>query len=142
MTDIEPRPIPPTIPTRPDALAGSELMRRVASDLTPFQSYRAGQKIARGRMKTAIELARIEDETIICEARVVARAKVQSLTEHAERLLHAERLDSLTQAALNHEEASRLVDLVKDEAAHTLFKDALKGASTRYANGVIKRMGE
>lgn len=142
MTDIEPRPIPPTITTREGALASSDLMRRIASDLTPFQSYRAGQKIARHRMKTAVELARIEDETILAEARVVARAKVQALTEQAERLLHAERLDNLAQAALSHEEASRLMDLVKDEGAHNVFMDALNGVSARYTSGVVKRMGD
>ena len=142
MTNIEPRPIPPTITTRPDGMASSELMRRIATDLTPFQAYRAGQKIARGRMKTAVELARVEDETILAEARVVARAKVQSLTEQAESLLHAERVDYLAQAALQHEEANRIIDLVKSEQIHGLFKDALKGVSARYASGVINRSGD
>jgi hypothetical protein len=142
MTDIEPRAIPAAIQTsQPRALASNELMRRIAADLTPFQSYRVGQKIAHGRMKTAVELARIEDQTIVAEAGIVARAKVQSLTEQAERLLHAERLDALTDSALKHEEASRIVDLIKDEAAHRLFKDALNGASARYASGVMQRSG-
>jgi F0F1-type ATP synthase membrane subunit b/b' len=142
MPDIESRPIPSSFePARSRGLASSDLMRRIASDLTPFQAVRAGLQIGRGRMKTAVELARIEDETILAEARVVARAKVQSITEQAERLLHAERLDCLAESALKHEETSRLVDLVKDEAAHTLFKDALNGASARYASGVVQRSG-
>jgi hypothetical protein len=142
MTDLEPRPIPSSLePAQNHALATNDLMRRIATDLTPFQAYRVGQKIARDRMKTAVELAKLEDETILAEARVVARAKVQSITEQAERLLHAERLDALADSALKHEETSRVVDLVKDEPAHTLFKDALRGASARYASGVIRRSG-
>jgi hypothetical protein len=141
MTDIEPRPIPDVVASQPRALASNDLMRRVATDLTPFQAYRVGQKIGRGRMKTAVELARIEDETIVAEARIVARAKVQSMTEQAERLLHAERLDALADSALKHEEASRVVGLIRDEAAHSLFQEALKGASSRYVSGVIQRSG-
>ncbi|MFZ1154048.1 MAG: hypothetical protein WAN93_04000 [Solirubrobacteraceae bacterium] len=141
MTDIEPRSIPDVVSSQPRALASNELMRRIATDLTPFQAYRVGQKIGRGRMKTAVELARIEDETILAEARVVARAKVQSMTEQAERLLHTERLDALADSALKHEETSRVVDLVRDETAHRLFQDALKGASSRYVGGVIQRSG-
>lgn len=142
MTDPEPRPIAASLePAQPRTLASSDLMRRIACDLTPFQTVVVGRRIARGRMKTAVELARIEDETILAEARVVARAKVQSITEQAERLLHAERLDCLADSALKHEETSRIVGLVQDEAAHRLFKDALTGASSRYASGVIRRSG-
>lgn len=142
MPDIEPRPIPSSLePAQTRGLATNDLMRRIATDLTPFQAYVVGRQIGRGRMKTAVELARIEDETILAEARVVARAKVQSITEQAERLLHAERLDCLAASALKHEETSRIIDLLQDEPAHSLFKDALKGVSARYASGVIRRSG-
>ncbi len=142
MSDLTPRPINPTLePAQPRALASNDLIRRAASDLTPFQSVRVGRTIQRGRMRTAVQLAKIEDETILGEAVAIAKAKVRSTEEQAERLLHAERMECLGQAALAHEKASRIIDLIKDEAAHALFKDALKGASVQYANGVIGRSG-
>jgi cell division septum initiation protein DivIVA len=142
MPDIEPRPIPPTIAVaRSSAASSSDLIRRVAADLTPFQAVRVGKKIARRRMKTAVELARIEDETLLAEARIIAEAKVKVTQEQAERLLHGERADCLAEAALKHEETSRIIDLVQDEVAHTIFKDALKGTSSRYVSGVVQRSG-
>jgi hypothetical protein len=142
MPDPEPRSIPSSLePAQTRGLATNELMRRIATDLTPFQAVRAGLQIGRGRMKTAVELARIEDRAVLAEAEAVARAKVRSTQEQIERLLHAERLDCLAESALKHEEASRIIDLVKDEVAHTLFKDALNGASARYASGVVRRSG-
>lgn len=140
--DIEPRPIPSTIePTRPRVLSSSDLLRRAAADLTPFQAVRAGRQIGRDRMKTVVELASIENETALGQARVAAKAKVQSTIEQAERLLHVERMECLEDVAIRHEEASRIIDLVKDEPAHTMFKDALRVASARYAGGVIRRSG-
>jgi hypothetical protein len=142
MKRTEPRPIDTALePVQSHSLNTNDLMARIASDLTPFQAHRAGQAVARHRMRTAVALARLEDETILAEAQVVAEAKVRSTREQAERLLHAERLDCLAESALKHEEASRLIDLVKDEEAHSLFKDALKGASWRYSTAVIRRSG-
>jgi hypothetical protein len=143
MTDLEPRPINPGLQhAEPRGLDSSDLIRRVAADITPWGAVRVGRKIAKGRMKTAVELARIEDQAVLDQARIVARAKVEALTERAESLLQAERVDYLAQGALQHEEASRLIDLVQDEVAHSLFKEALKSASARYAGGVIKRTGK
>lgn len=140
MPELEPGPLQGALePAQPRALTSSDLIRRVASDLTPYQAMRVGRTIARRRMKTAVALARLEDETLEAEARVIAGAKVRSTEEQAERLLHAERADCLTQAALRHEEASRLIDLVQDEVAHDLFKGALKGASAQYVSGVVRR---
>lgn len=141
-TEMEPRPIPPTIePARPRALASSDILRRMATDLTPFQSVMVARKIARGRMKAIVEHAGIENDTSLAEARVISRTKVQSTTEQAERLLHAERMECLEDVAIRHEEASRMIDLVKDEVAHTIFKDALRDASARYVSGVVRRSG-
>jgi hypothetical protein len=141
MTDIEPRPIESGFESV-QARTGGDLMRRVAADLTPFQAVRVGQRIARRRMKTAVELASIEDETILAEARVIAQTKLRATVEQAERLLHGVRLDCLAGSALAHEEASRIVDLVRDEPAHSVFRDALKAASVRYGAGVVRRAGE
>src|ERR1700694_2519245 len=142
MTDIEPRPIQPALePVQSRVLNGSDLIRRVAADLTPFQAYRTSQRIARQRMKTAVELAQIEDETILAEARVSGRTKVRATEEQAEALLHGTRMECLADSALRHEGASRLIDLVQDEAAHTIFKDALKASSARYGQGVARRTG-
>ena len=142
MTEIEPRPIDSSLePVQPRALTGNDLIRRVATDLTPFQAVRVGRKIARSRMGTAVELARIEDKTILAEARVIARGKVRTTEEQVEALVHAERLDCLARTALRHEETSRLVDLVSDEDAHSIFKAALKAASTQYVAGVSRRTG-
>jgi hypothetical protein len=142
MTDIEPRPIKRSLesPQHRD-LSSSDLIRAVAADLTPYQAVRVGKKMARQRMRTAVELARIEDETLLGEAGLIARAKVRATEERAERLLHAERMDRVAEAALKHEEASRLVDLVQDEAAHGIFRDGLKAVSTRYVGGVTRRAG-
>jgi hypothetical protein len=140
--DIEPRPIDPSLePAQRRALNGSDLLRRAASDLTPFQLYRAGQKISRQRMKTTVALAELEDDTLLAEARAIAQGKVRSTEEQVERLLHAERVEAIAQAALAHEAAQRVVDLVQDEAAHSIFKDGLKAVSSRYVSGVARRSG-
>jgi hypothetical protein len=141
MSDIEPRPIPGAIaPSPPSALSSGDLIRRVAADLTPFQAVRVGKKISKHRMRAAVELARLEDETVLAESRVIAQAKVEDLKEQAELLLHKKRMECVTEAALAHEEASRTIDMfVKDEATHAMFKDALRGVSARYANGVGRR---
>ncbi len=142
MSDIEPGSIPSSLePPQSRGLTMSGLIGRVATDLTPFQTYVVGRQISRGRMGTVVRLAKIEDRAILAEAEAVARAKVRSTEEQIERLLHAERLDCLAESALKHEETSRIIDLVKDEVAHTLFKDALKGVSARYASGVVRRSG-
>jgi hypothetical protein len=142
MPDIEPRPIPSSLePAQSRGLTMSGLIGRVVTDLTPFQTYVVARQISRGRMKAAVELARFENRGLLAEAEAITKAKVRSTEEQIERLLHAERLDCLAESALKHEEASRIVDLVKDEVAHSLFKDALNGASARYASGVIRRSG-
>ena len=142
MTDLEPGPVSnPLEPVQPRALTSSEMIRDVAAGLSPTAAMRVSRKIARRRAKTVLALARLEEETLEAEARLIARAKVQSTEEAIERMLHAERADCLTQAALKHEESSRLVDLVQDEVAHDLFKGALKGASARYVAGVVRRSG-
>ncbi|HEX3910185.1 MAG TPA: hypothetical protein VHW67_05730 [Solirubrobacteraceae bacterium] len=142
MSDITPRSIDPgphTGPTR--ALTTGDLISKMVADLTPLQSSRVTRAIQRERMRTATTLARIEGETLVAEASIIADAKVRSTQEAVEAILHRERMDALAQAALDHEEASRIIDLVREEAAHTLFKDALKGASLRYGSGVIRRSG-
>lgn len=141
MPDIEPRPIPPTIATRSSTASSGDLIQRVAADLTPWQAVRAGKKIARRRMKTAVELARIEDETLVAQARVIAKAKVEDLEEEAELRLHKKRMASIAEAAMDHEDASEIVGLIKDEAAHGLFSAALKRTSRCYVNGVAQRSG-
>ncbi len=141
MPDIEPRPIPPTIAARSSALNSGELMQRVATDLTSWQALRAAKKIGEHRKKTAIELARIEDEALVAQAREIAKAKVEDLEEEVERRLHKKRMASIAEAAMDHEDASEIVGLVKDEAAHGLFNAALKRASRGYLNGVARRAG-
>jgi hypothetical protein len=142
MSDIAPRsidPAPQAGPTR--ALTTGDLISKMVADLTPLQSARVIRTVQRERMRTATTLARIEGETLVCEARIIADAKVRSTQEQVERLLHAERMDAIAQAALDHEEASRIIDLLKNEPAHTLFQETLKGASLRYGSGVIRRSG-
>lgn len=142
MSSIEPRRVNPSLePTQTRTLSSNDLISRVASDLTPYQSVRVSKKIQRERMKTCVELARIENDTLLTEAEIIAKAKIRSTMEQAERLLHAERSEIIADAAIQHEGASRTVDLVKDEAAHRLFKVALDGASSRYLSGVVKRAG-
>lgn len=142
MSDLTPRPINPGVePTQTRILSSNDLIRRVASDLTPYQSVRVSRKIQRERAKTCVDLAKIENATMIAEAEIIARGKVRSTMEHVERLLQGERSEIIADAAIQHEGASRAIDLVKDQAAHQLFKDALDGASSRYLSGVVKRAG-
>jgi hypothetical protein len=122
-------------------MSTGDLIATISEGLTPMQAGRVARTVQRERMRTAMELATIERKTLVSEARTIADAKLRSTEEAVERLLHAERMEAIAQAALDHEEASRIVDLVKDESAHTLFKDALKGASLRYATGVVRRSG-
>jgi hypothetical protein len=142
MTDIEPSAIQGSLePTQPRTLDSSDLIGRVAADLTPLQLVLTGRKIAKDRAKTVVELAKIEDRCLLAKATEIAKAQIRSTEEQAERLLHAERMDCLASSALKYEEASRVIDLVKDEAAHSIFKDGLKAASARYVNGVVSRSG-
>jgi hypothetical protein len=122
-------------------MSTGDLIATISEGLTPMQAGRVARTVQRERMRTALELAHIERKTLVQEARTIADAKLRSTEEQVERLLHAERMDALAQAALDHEEASRVVGLVKDEATHTLFREALQGASTRYATGVVRRSG-
>jgi uncharacterized membrane protein YqiK len=141
MTDVETRAIDSSLEsTQSRTLAVNDLVQSTAG-LTPRQTYRVAKEVARQNMKTAIAHKRIENEAFLAEARVVADARVRSTREQAERLLHDERLDCLAQSAQKHEEVGGLIDRVLDEDARSVFKDALKGASWRYATGVIQRSG-
>jgi hypothetical protein len=138
--DIERSRIPSSLePAHPHSLTTSDLIVRALESLPILRSASAIRRIQRGRAQLAVDLSNTQNDAMLAEARVIARAKVRSTEEQIERMLHAERLDCLAESALKHDEASRLIDLVKDEVAHSLFKDALNGASARYASGVIRR---
>ena len=142
MPDIMPRSVesnPRGSVQRP--MSTGDLITCISDGLSPMQAGRVGRAVQRERMRTALTLATVERETLVNEARKVAAAKVRSTEEQIELLLHREKLDALAQAALDHEEASRVLSLVKDEGVHALFQEALKGASMRYATGVVRRSG-
>jgi hypothetical protein len=142
MTDLSPRSLDPGLeagPTR--ALSTGDLIARVAADLSPVQSGRVTRRIQRVRMRAAVELAEVERQVLVAEARTIGEAKVRSTEQQVERLLHAERMECLADGALRYEEASRIIGLVKTEAGHSIFMDGLNGASVRYVNSVIRRSG-
>jgi hypothetical protein len=143
MPDLTPRPIDSGLePTQPRVISTGDLIARIAGDLTPVQSLRISRKIQRSRMKTCVELARIQDETMLAQTRVIARAKVRSTVEQTEGLLNDERMDLVAKGAVKYEETSRMTSLVTDEGAHALFAEGLKGVSARYINEVIGRIGK
>ncbi len=52
---------------------------------------------------------------------MIEQAVVKATDEQAQNRLHDLRMDNLAQAALKHEEAGRIIDLVKDEVVHTAY---------------------